>query len=84
MPPDWICEVLSPATAQNDRIKKVRIFAPYQVPYVWLIDPILRTLEVLWLESGKWILLDTFSENDTVRAEPFLETEFHLDILWLT
>jgi len=84
VPPDWICEVLSPATAQNDRIKKVRIFARYQVPYVWLIDPILRTLEVLWLESGKWVLLDTFSENDTVRAEPFLETEFHLDILWLT
>jgi Uma2 family endonuclease len=81
--PDWVCEVLSPNTARNDRIKKMRVFARHEVPYAWLLDPILMTLEVFRLESGRWLLLDTFSEDDTVCAEPFQEIEIHLGDLWL-
>ena len=83
VPPDWVCEILSPQTARNDRIRKMRIFAQHEVQYAWLIDPILKTLEVFGLESGRWFLLDAFAENDKVRAEPFQEIEIDLTNLWL-
>lgn len=81
--PDWVCEVLSPDTARTDRIKKMHAFAGSLVRYAWLIDPALMTLEVFRLESGRWSLLDAWSENDKVRAEPFQELELDLANLWL-
>jgi len=83
VPPDWICEILSPKTARNDRIKKMRTFARYGVPNVWLIDPVLKTLEVFQLEAGRWLLLDAFEGDEKVRAEPFQEIELDLAVLWL-
>jgi Uma2 family endonuclease len=80
--PDWICEVLSPGTARIDRVKKMRIFAEHSVPYAWLIDPILKTLEAYKLESGRWMVQGLYSENDKVRAEPFEEVEIDLANLW--
>jgi len=83
VPPDWICEILSPKTARNDRITKMHTFARHGVPYVWLIDPALKTLEVFQLESGRWFLSDAFAGNEKVRAEPFAEIELDLTVLWL-
>jgi Uma2 family endonuclease len=83
VPPDWICEVLSPKTARNDRIKKMRTFAGHEVPYTWLIDPGLMTLEVFKLESGRWVLLDAFAGSERVRTEPFQDMDLDLGILWL-
>jgi Uma2 family endonuclease len=80
--PDWICEIVSPSTARNDRIKKMRIYARHQVQYFWLIDPRDKTLEVFKLKSGEWAKLAGFADNDKVQAEPFLELEFQLDDLW--
>ncbi len=39
LPPDWICEVLSPGTARTDRADKMPIYAEYGVSFLWLIDP---------------------------------------------
>lgn len=81
--PDWICEVLSQSTARVDRVQKMRIFAGYKVGHAWLIDPVLTTLEVFKLESGRWVLMDAFAKNEKVRAEPFHEIEIDLSNLWL-
>ena len=80
--PDWICEVLSPSTATIDRAKKLRIYAREQVAHAWLIDPIVRTLEVLRLEHGRWTILGTHAGSDVVRAEPFTEIDLDLASLW--
>jgi Uma2 family endonuclease len=82
IPPDWVCEVLSPSTVRIDRIKKMRIYAKGGVSYSWLIDPAAKTLEIFRLESGRWILLGVHGENDIVRAEPFHEIEIALENLW--
>lgn len=84
VPPDWVCEVLSPTTASNDRVKKMRVFARHDIPYTWLIDPGLMTLEVFKLESGRWFLLEAFAGNEKVRAAPFQEVEIDLGLLWLS
>lgn len=80
--PDWVCEVLSPSTEKIVRAKKLGIFAREGVAYVWLVEPLLRTLEVLRLESGWWSLVATRSGRDRVRAEPFDAIELDLTTLW--
>ena len=49
--PDWLCEVLSPSTETIDRTLKLAIYAAQGVGHVWLVNPLLETLEVLRLES---------------------------------
>jgi hypothetical protein len=52
------------------------------VGHLWLLNPKLRTLEVYRLADGKWILLETFVGNETVRAEPFDEVELDMARWW--
>lgn len=80
--PDWICEVLSPATAQLDRVDKLPIYATHGVRHAWLVDPEAKTLEVLALHEGHWRLAAAFKEADEVRAAPFEAIAFGLDGLW--
>ena len=80
--PDWVCEIISPSTASLDRAKKLAVYAREKVAHAWLIDPPGRTLEVLRLEAGRWVLLATHAHADVVRAEPFAETDLELGLLW--
>ena len=80
--PDWVCEVLSPSTASLDRVKKLAVYARERVPFVWLLDPAARTLEVLQLRDGRWVILRTHAGNSVVRAEPFAALELKLELLW--
>lgn len=82
LPPDWICEVLSPGTEAHDRGTKMRIYRREGVGHVWLLNPIARTLETYHLEGGRWVLLDTYEGEATVRAEPFEAFELDLSLLW--
>jgi Uma2 family endonuclease len=81
--PDWVCEILSPGTAQVDRAEKMPIYAQHQVSHAWLIDPNLKTLEVFRFEPGRWVVLGVYAKSAKVRAEPFSEIELDLGILWL-
>ena len=82
--PDWVCEVISPSTERIDRSRKMRIYAREGVEHLWLLDPIVRTLEVLRLEGGRWVLIATHTDADVVRAEPFEAIEIDLTLLWPT
>jgi Uma2 family endonuclease len=81
--PDWLCEVLSPSTKAIDRGKKLPIYAREGVGHVWLVDPLLQTLEVLRLESQRWSMVATHEADAQVRAEPFDAIELALRALWL-
>ena len=52
--PDWIAEVLSPGTANHDRLRKLPVYERAGVREVWLIDPIERTLALHRLEAGRY------------------------------
>jgi Uma2 family endonuclease len=80
--PDWVCEVLSPSTLQIDRARKLAIYAREGVAHAWLVDPIAQTLEVLRLERGRWVILGTHVGDEVVRAEPFVEIDLELRLLW--
>lgn len=80
--PDWVCEVLSPATATIDRTRKMRHYADAGVRHLWLVDPRLKTIEVYRLEAGSWRVVDTYAGDAPVRAEPFEAIELDLASLW--
>jgi Uma2 family endonuclease len=82
LPPDWICEVLSPGTARVDRADKMPLYAEYGVSFLWLIDPAPRTLEVFLLSEGRWMLEHVYKDDDEVRAIPFDAISFSLGVLW--
>jgi len=82
LPPDWLCEVLSPSTAGFDRVKKMPVYLREQVGHVWLIDPLARTLEVFRREGDRWVLANNFAGDQRVRAEPFEALELELEALW--
>jgi Uma2 family endonuclease len=80
--PDWVCEVLSPSTERIDRGHKLRIYAEAGVLHAWLVNPIERTLEVLRLHEGHWLITGVFSGSDSVQAEPFEAVTIALADLW--
>ena len=82
LPPDWLCEVLSPSTERIDRQKKLTIYAREGVKHVWLVNPVLETLEVLRLDSERWSLIAVHEGHGAVRAEPFGAIELPLGALW--
>jgi len=82
LPPDWVCEILSPTTAKVDRVEKLPIYAHHGVRHAWLVDPDLRTLEVLENRDGHWLLLTALENNASVSQPPFDAIAFPLDSLW--
>ena len=80
--PDWVCEVLSPSTARVDRGDKMLIYASQGVSFLWLLDPVLRTLEIFVLCNGRWSLEQVYQQDQTVQAVPFDAISFSLADLW--
>ena len=81
-PPDWVCEILSPATAAFDRAKKRPAYARAGVRHAWFIDLQAHTLEIFRLENARWVLLSTHGDSELVRAEPFDAIQLELARLW--
>lgn len=50
--PDWVAEVLSPATAGHDQIVKFAAYERAGVPEVWLVHPTDRVVSVYRLQQG--------------------------------
>lgn len=82
LPPDWVCEILSPSTARTDRVEKLPIYARHGISHAWLVDPDLRTLEVLENHDGKWLLLTVLENDAAVSQAPFDAISFPLGSLW--
>jgi Uma2 family endonuclease len=80
--PDWVCEVLSPATAQMDRVDKLPLYAAQAVGHAWLVDPDAQTLEVYALHERRWRLECAFKAEEEVSAPPFEALRFSLAALW--
>ena len=83
VPSNWLCEVLSPSTTKKDRVEKMPVYARYGVAFLWLVDPLARTLETYELQEGKWIVGGMFKDDDTVRVAPFQAITLVLSELWI-
>ena len=79
---DWVCEVLSESTRKVDLHEKRPIYAREGVSYLWLVDPIDRTLEALELRDGQWLLIASAKDDEPVSIRPFDAITFSLGDLW--
>src|SRR5262249_3759537 len=82
--PDWACEIISPSTEDIDRAEKVPIYAREGVTHVWLVDPNVKTLQILRLDGASYRIVTTMRGDGPVRPEPFDAVEFALGLLWAT
>ena len=83
LPPDWVCEVVSPSTARIDRTRKMPIYARAGVLHLWLLDPVARFLEVYELHADLWLRVQSFADTETIRARPFDAVELDMERWWL-
>jgi len=85
LPPDWVCEVLSPGpeATRRDRVRKPDEYAAAGIPWLWLVDPVAELLEICRLTHGVYARVQAFSGDDRARAEPFEAVELNLSSWWL-
>jgi Uma2 family endonuclease len=83
VPPDWVCEVLSPATAARDRVAKRALYGRAGVSWYWMIDPEARVLEALRWEGQAWLDVGTYDETATACVPPFEAVELEIGRLFL-
>jgi hypothetical protein len=80
--PDWVCEVLSPATRTLDLTDKRDLYREQGVAHLWLVDPEARTLEAFGLRDGLWVLTAALAGEAAVAVPPFEAAPFGLGVLW--
>ena len=66
--PDLAVEILSPATAANDRGRKMQLLARHRVCEYWLVEPEAMTIEVYALSGQQVVLASTASGRERVRS----------------
>ena len=54
--PDWVVEVLSPATAGHDQIVKRALYERHGVREYWLVHPVDGVLTIYRLEQGRFVM----------------------------
>jgi len=80
--PDWTCEIISPSNANDDTIKKLRIYHHAKIGHYWLVDPRDTTLTVMrWSEPG-YVTVLRAERGEVVRAEPFEAVEIAVGMLF--
>ena len=64
--PDLVVEILSPSTAERDRIFKRDLYALHGVKEYWMVDTELRLIRQLLLDGDEFRLAGVFGMGDTL------------------
>ena len=80
--PDWTCEIVSPSNANNDTVRKLRLYHQVRVPHYWLVDPRDATLTAMRWSPDGYVTLLRAERTEVVRAEPFQAIELAVGTLF--
>ena len=61
---------------------KTRLYARYDVPYLWLVDPDARMVEAFELHGGRYTLVLAATGSAPVDLSPFTGLGLVPDRLW--
>ena len=78
-PPELVVEILSPSTAQKDRVRKSEIYRKAGVTHYWIVDPDAKTIEAFALRDGYYALLAAASDRELFQHPDFPEMEILLE-----
>jgi len=83
-PPDIAIEVLSPTSidARRDRIDKLRDYAAFGVRWYWLVDPVVRVLEIRELGHDRRYAYALAAAEGRVTIPGCGDLTLDLDALW--
>ena len=66
--PDLAVEVLSPSSIRRDRYEKLEQYARFGVREYWIIDPANRSIEILTLRDGRYVVHTNATGNGAVSS----------------
>ncbi|HEV7667647.1 MAG TPA: Uma2 family endonuclease [Thermoanaerobaculia bacterium] len=53
-PPDLVIEILSTGSRYRDEVTKPRLYAQFDIPEYWIVDPFREVMQVYWLEGDRY------------------------------
>ncbi|MCI0697343.1 Uma2 family endonuclease [candidate division KSB1 bacterium] len=77
--PDIIVEILSPSNWIIDRREKFNIYAKAGVREYWIVNPMVRTIELFVLREGRYELIGKYGVGEAVRSEVLPGFEVNVD-----
>ena len=83
-PPDVVVEIVSPSPsdARRDRIDKLADYASFGVRWYWIVDPALRTFEVLELRDGRYSHVGAATHGQVSELPGCPGLVIDLDAIW--
>lgn len=72
-PPDLVVEVLSPSTAELDRVTKAQLYARSGIPHYWLVDPERETVQAYESAGSGYRLAAQAGSRETFEPSLFPE-----------
>ncbi|EIC20371.1 Uma2 family endonuclease [Thiorhodovibrio frisius] len=85
VPPDWVCEIISPGHERKDTLTLFLLLQRQGVPHYWLIWPEERSLIAFQLEGDTYRVIASVTATDPderkMRIPPFEAVAIDLDYL---
>lgn len=81
LPPDWVCEIVSPGHEKKDTRVLPLLLKRHRVPHYWLIWPEERLLVAHALTDGDWREIARIEGSGRARIPPFETIELDLNAL---
>lgn len=78
--PDWIIEIISPSTASHDHIRKLNLYADAGVKEYWIVNPMLHSIYVYFLEKDKFKAV-AYTFKDEIKVNIYDDLYITLDQL---
>ncbi len=77
--PDFIIEILSPATKSKDIHEKFDLYQEFGVSEYWIVDPLSQIVDVFLLKDGNYQLKGKYTNDDKIEVHtlPGLEIELN-------
>ena len=69
--PDFIAEIEGPLTKIKDRTVKMDAYAKLGVKEYWIIDPTKKKIEIYYLQTGKYILQESYAMEDIEKSSDY-------------